>query len=221
MVTRRELRDRGFSLTEMMFVVVLLGAVLGAAYAALGVLTQSASTTTANSAGANDLSYSMELIGRTLMNGQLLYASDYRVVMLNELDNGTYEVDSIYATPSPAPNAVSDELIWEKWSSNTSGTAPVGSVHASWVMSDTNANLTSSPQVPLFQYFKDSTDTSTSVMSAADKSGSPDASLAAFMGTLPGGYTVSAIGRIRLHAVATVNGGVQGDTRDTILRVRN
>lgn len=220
MVRRRRNTDAGFTLTEMMSVVVILGVVLAAAYAAIQVLTTSASNTTANSAGANDLSYSMELVGKTLMSGQLLYANDYQVVMLNHLDNGTYEVDSIYATASPTPGATSGELVWERWSSNTSGTAPFGSTHAVWVMNDSTANLTGSPQVPLFSYFKGSTDASVMTAAGGDKATTPTTSLSAFMGSLPGGYTLSAVGRIRLHVVAAFNGGVQGDTLDTTLRVR-
>jgi hypothetical protein len=59
------------------------------------------------------------------------------------------------------------------------------------------------------------------MMGTADKATTPDTSVSAFAGTLPGGYPVSAIGRIRLHVATALNDGVRDDTRDIALRVRN
>jgi len=45
--------------------------------------------------------------------------------------------------------------------------------------------------------------------------------MSAFAGTLPGGYPISAVGRIRLHVLAAFNNGMRDDTRDIVLRVRS
>jgi hypothetical protein len=220
MVTRRVDREAGLSLVELVTVLAILGVALAAIFAAIQVLTVSATSNTANSYGTNDLSYTMELVSRTLMDGKVLYANDAQVVVVNRLPNGTFEVDSIYATGSPDPAATSGRLVWERWSSNASGTAPAGNVHFVWVMSETDANMTTTPTVALFSYYKDATDASVMSAASGDKATTPDTSLTPFTGTLPGGYTVSAIGRIRLHAVASFATGVRGDTRDTTLRMR-
>jgi len=205
----------------MIVVVAILGLVLGAVFGAVQVLTSSARVNTENGSAANDLSHTMGLLSKTLMNARVLYADDYRIVVLNRLGDGTFNVESIYATAPTDPSSPRGRLVWERWSSDASGTVPVGAVHTLWEMSDRNANLSATPAIPLFAYYRAATDASILSADAGDKAIAPDSSVAAFVGTVPGGYTVSAIGRIRLHIAAALDSGIRDDSRDTVLRARN
>lgn len=211
--------DAGVTLTEMVVVLGLLVITIGVVFTTVDVLSGSARTTSTNSTAANDLSYTMELLSKTLMGSKVLYASDDRVVVLVTASGG-YEVQTIYVTASGTPSATVGELVWERWSSDASGTAPVGVEHIVWVMSENNANLTASPPIPLFAYYKDATDASQMASSPPDKSTAPDDSVAAFCGTLQGGYNVGAIGRIRLRVAARFSEGIRDNYRDIALRVR-
>jgi hypothetical protein len=71
----------------------------------------------------------------------------------------------------------------------------------------------------LFVYFTDASDTS--ALTSADKSTSVDTTLTAFVGTLPGAYPVSRIGRVQIHMASAVVGASRDDTRDVTLRIRN
>jgi hypothetical protein len=221
MVRRMRDRDAGLSLTELVIVCALLGVALAAIFAMVQVLSKSASTNTSNGTASNDLSYTLEELSKSLMDSKVLYANDQRIVVVNALGNGAYEVSSVYATGSADPSVSIGRLVWERWSSNASGTATVGSSHTIWVMSEVNANVTTSSPVALFTYYKDATDASLMSAASGDKATATDLSVAAFTGALPGGYTVAAIGRIRLHPVAEFAGGVRDDTRDVVLRLRS
>jgi len=208
--------DAGFSLVEMLLVVALLGTALSVVFGSVQVLTQSAASNMEASAAAHDLSYSMELLSKTIMNGRLMYASDYRVMVLTQRANGTYQMNAVYATASPDP--ARGRLVWERWESDSTGTTPVGTDHTLWAMSDRNVNTNVMPPIPLFEFYKDAADSS--LMSGSDLSATADPSLTAFVGELPGGYTVAAVGRIRLHVLAAFNAGMRDDTRDIVLRTR-
>jgi prepilin-type N-terminal cleavage/methylation domain-containing protein len=217
--TRR--RDDGFSLVEMMFVVALLGTALAAVFGAVNVLAQSASNNMEQSAAARDLAYSMELLSKTItssMSVKVLYASDYQLVVLAQDASGSWQVNSISATLGVAPGATRGSLVWEKWGSDPTGTTKVGTYHNVWPMSDRNMNRYATPPIPLFTYYSSATDLG--LMGAAEKSAAPDTSLSAFLGTLPGGYTATQVGRIRLHVATALNNGVRDDSRDIVLRFR-
>jgi hypothetical protein len=200
----------------MVVVVALLGFTLASIFAVIQLLSQSAAMTTTDSSAANDLSYNMSLVSKAIMDSRVLYASDYRIVVLDQLDSGAYEVDSIYTTASAG--GLIGNLVWERWSTDASATAPTG-VHSQWVMSARDANLTSSAPTPLFEYFKDQTDASLMSAASGDEATAPVSSVAAFVGTMPGGYTISAIRRVRLHVATLFTHGIRDDTRDILLRM--
>lgn len=213
--------DAGLSLTEMVIVVALLGVALGVVFTAVQVLMRSANTITDNGTASNDLSDTMQLLSKGLMDGKVLYADDNRIVVLNHLNDGSYELSSVLASGTPGPDGTGGQLVWERWSTDASATAPAaGSSPSRWVMSERNANLATATPIPLFSYYRDATDASVMSVSSGEKATVSDASLANFVGVLPGGYTVSAIGRIRLHVATSSSGGIRDDSRDITLRVR-
>jgi prepilin-type N-terminal cleavage/methylation domain-containing protein len=189
--------DTGFSLTEMMMVVAMFGTVLAVVFGAVQVLTTSAATNMEESAAAHDLSYSMEVMSKTLMSGRIIYASDYQMMAVTRGATGSYELQSIYATATPG--AARGSLVWLRWSSDASGAvAPGAAPTFQWVMSDRNVNSIT-PKVPLFAYYTGASNDSTASASA-------------------GGYDVLQIRRIRLHVLAAFNSGVRDDSRDIVLR---
>jgi len=217
MMTTRTRRDEGFSLVELVLVVALLGTTLGLVYGAVQVLTKSASTSTEESAAAHDLSYSMELLSKTLMGSKVLYANDYQVVVLTQVASSAWQVSSIAATTGVAPASTRERLIWERWSSDASGTAPVGGSHVVWVMSDRNVNRSTTPQQTLlFTYYKS---TDATLTTPADWNSLAGARVSVFTTTPSGGYTVTGITRIRLHIASAFNAGVRDDFRDIVLRL--
>lgn len=216
MVTTR--REDGFTLTEMLIVVGLLGVALTVVFGSIQVLTKSAAVTMEENAAAHDLSYSMEVLSKTLMAGKVLYANDHHLVILDQRSNGSWEVSSIIATAGAGAASGRGRLIWERWGSDPSGSAPVGGDHTVWVMSERNVNRSTTPEVPLFAYYRDATEAGR--MGSVDKGTGTDASVSAFLGPLPAGYTASAVGRIRLHVATAFNAGVRDDSRDIVLRQR-
>ena len=194
MLTATRHSDRGFTLVEMMFVVALLGIVLGVVFGAVQVLTTSASTSMEESASAHDLSYSMELLSKALMAGtKVLYADDYRLEMVTQKTAILYERQSIYATPTLDPTRGS--LVWTRWSSDASGTVTPGATPTfNWVVSDRNLNSVT-PKVPLFAYY----DSSNTTMTAT-----------------AGVYAVAQVKRIHLHVLVAFNAGVRDDSRDVV-----
>jgi len=196
MLTATRHSDRGFTLVEMMFVVALLGIVLGVVFGAVQVLTTSASTSMEESASAHDLSYSMELLSKALMAGtKVLYADDYRLEMVTQKTAILYERQSIYATSTSTPGATRGSLVWTRWSSDDSGTVTPGATPTfNWVVSDRNLNSVT-PKVPLFAYY----DSSNTTMTAT-----------------AGVYAASEVKRIHLHVLVAFNGGVRDDSRDVV-----
>jgi len=189
--------DRGFSLTEMMMVVAMFGTVIAVIFGAVQVLTSSAATNMEESAAAHDLSYSMEVMSKSLMSGRIIYAGDCQLLSVTPGAAGSYELQSIYATATPG--AARGSLVWQRWSSDASGTVASGAAPTfQWVMSDRNLNCVT-PKVPLFAYYTGASNDSTAPASA-------------------GGYDVSQIRRIRLHVLAAFNSGVRDDSRDIVLR---
>lgn len=215
MVSRRR-DDAGLSLTELVVVVGLLGVVIGVVFAAMNVLTRAASSTTADGLGVSGFTNTMELVSKTVMGSRVLYAGDQRIVILTTMDDGSHQVQSVYAAPAATPTATAGMLVWERWSSDASGSTAIGGLHSVWVMSDVDANLSASPPVSLFTYFADATDASQLVTKQSDV----DTSATAFTGTLPGGYAVATIGRVRLRVAVQGASGVSVDQRDVVLRVK-
>ncbi len=216
MSLRRAPHDSGFSLVELVIVMGLLGTTLAVVFGAVNVLTLSASTSTEESAAARDLSYSMELLSKTLMGSKVLYASDNQIVVLTQVGGSAWQVSSIIATAGVAPAATRGQLIWERWSSDASGTAPSGASHVVWLMSDRNVNRYTTPATTLFTYYKS---TDATLTAAADWNSSAGTRVAAFTVTPSGGYTVTGITRIRLHIASAFNAGVHDDYRDVVLRL--
>ena len=215
MMTTRTRRDEGFSLVELVLVVALLGTTLGLVYGAVQVLTKSASTSTEESAAAHDLSYSMELLSKTLMGSRVLYANDYQVVVLTQVASSAWQVSSITATTGVAPASTRGRLIWERWSSNASGTAQVSGSHVVWVMSDRNVNR--STATLLFTYYKS---TDATLTTSADWNSLAGDRVSAFTTAPSDGYKVTTgIARIRLHIASAFNAGVRDDSRDIVLRL--
>jgi len=215
MMTTRTRRDEGFSLVELVLVVALLGTTLGLVYGAVQVLTKSASTSTEESAAAHDLSYSMELLSKTLMGSKVLYAGDDQVVVLTQVGGSFWQVSSISATTGVAPLTTRGRLIWERWASDAGGTTQLGS-HTVWVMSDRNVNLYTTPATTLFTYYKS---TGAALTTAADWNSSAGARVSTFTATPSGGYTVTGVARIRLHIASAFNAGMRDDSRDIVLRL--
>jgi len=188
MLTATRHSDRGFTLVEMMFVVALLGIVLGVVFGAVQVLTTSASTSMEESASAHDLSYSMELLSKALMAGtSVLYADDYRL----DMKTGSSEYQSIYATSTAgATGATRGTLVWKRWSNVTGAYDPSATPTFNWVVSDRNLNAVA-PTVPLFTYYASASDNTTVAV--------------------PSNGT-----RIHLHVLVAFNGGVRDDSRDVV-----
>jgi prepilin-type N-terminal cleavage/methylation domain-containing protein len=213
MMTTRTRRDEGFSLVELVLVVALLGTTLGLVYGAVQVLTKSASTSTEESAAAHDLSYSMELLSKTLMGGTVLYANDNQLVVLTRMASGAWQVSSITATSALAETR--GNLTWTRWSSNASGTVPVNTIPTVWVMSDRNVNASSTPAIALFAYYKGSSDADLLI----DKTDAASSGVIALIGASPEGYPPALVKRIRLHIASAFNAGMRDDFRDIVLRL--
>jgi hypothetical protein len=202
----------------MVVVVALLGVTLTGVFAVVYAVSTATAQNMDQVSASQDLSLNMELLGQTIAGSRLEYASDYRLVMLTQTGASTYQMNEVYVTTGTVA-ADRGNLVWEKWNTDQTGASPVGTLHNVWVVSDRNANLHTSPATITFTYFRDSTDSS--AMLPANLSGVPDTSLASFVGTLPGGYPTSTIGRVRMHLVSAVVGSSKDDTRDITLRLRN
>jgi hypothetical protein len=211
--------DVGMTLVELVVVLALLGVSLSTVFTVVWVVSKAASSNMDQVSAARDLAYTLELIGKTLSESWLRYADDQKLVMLQQTGTTTYQLSEIYVTTGTVAATDRGNLVWERWDTDASGAAPIGSYHNVWVASDRNANLYTAPPTALFQYFTDSTDSS--IMGAADRSAAPDTSLAAFVGSLPGAYPVLSIGRVRIHLVSAIIGRTKDDTRDVTLRLRN
>jgi len=220
MVRRREGFDAGFTLVEMLVVVALLGVTLSGVYAVVFAVSTGVAQNMDQVSAAQDLAYNMEVLTKTVQESKLVYASDNRLLMLVQTGAGIYQMNEVYVTTGTSGASDREKLVWEKWNTDASGSAPIDSFHNVWVVSDRNANLYTTPPSVLFAYFRDSADTS--VMTLADLSTSSDTSLSSFIvEALPGGYPVATIGRVRVHLVSATVGASKDDTRDITLRLRN
>jgi prepilin-type N-terminal cleavage/methylation domain-containing protein len=219
MVKRHAGDDAGMTLVEIVIVLALLSVSLATVYTVVFAVMKSTSSNMDQASAAHDLAYTMELLGKTVSESRLRYADDQRLFMLVQTGGSSYQMNEVYVTTGTVVAGDRGNLVWERWDTDASGTAPVGSGHTVVVMSDRNANLYTSPPTPLFVYYTSPSDTSALAPSA--KSASPDVSLAAFVGTLPGGYPLTSIGRVQIHLVSAVAGSAKDDTRDVTLRLRN
>jgi prepilin-type N-terminal cleavage/methylation domain-containing protein len=216
MVKRHRGDDAGMTLAEIVIVLALLSISLITVYSVVFVVMKSTSVNMDQASAAHDLATTMEVLSRTVSEARLNYADDDRLFMVVQTGASSYQMNEVYVTTGTVAAGDRGNLVWEKWDTDATGTAPIGSAHTVMVMSDRNANLYTSPPTPLFSYFADS---GNAPLGTADKSASPDTSVAAFAGTLPGAYPVTRIGRVRIHMVSAVVGSAKDDTRDVSLRM--
>jgi prepilin-type N-terminal cleavage/methylation domain-containing protein len=206
----RTRRSEGFTLVELLLVVVLFGLVITVIFTVVGALSTITASSSEQSNMARDLSYQLEILSKTIMQGKVIYANDDVVFLRQRVK---VHVDTVTNN-----GVVTGRLVVRRWSTNAAGTAPSGGMDRTWIVSDLNGNLLTTPPTPLFTYFRSHRDTD--LMVAADKSSVADTSLSAFVGSLPGGYSAGAIMRLRLTAVTRKSSGpgFQMDYRDVAVR---
>jgi Tfp pilus assembly protein PilW len=213
----RQRRTEGFTVAEMMIAIALFGLVIAAVFTVVQALSRSATTSVDQSNASRDLSYQLEILSKTIMQGKVIYAND-DVVFLRTRTNTGFRMNKVFVDTITQNGRVKGRLVVHRWNTNAAGTAPSGSGETTWVVSDLNGNLLTSPPTVLFAYFRSHRDTD--VLVAADKSPTPDTTLSAFVGTLPGGYSAGAITRLRLTAVTSQSSGTvfRSDSRDVAVR---
>lgn len=137
--------DGGFTLTELLVVVLLLGVVLSAIYAATNAMMAAGRQAEAQSVFARDSGEPMRLLEKSLMqNTKLTNTGPYTMtfVMDRNLDALNEEV---------VITASHMRLTYEEWQLNSMGVRTPATPRRSWVMSR-NCNNTSRG-IPLFVYW--------------------------------------------------------------------
>jgi len=136
--------ERGFSLSELLVVLGLMGAVLAVAWAGLFGIRQSDRIASSQGDAATAFGDPMEEMSKILMqNTSVRTTSSNRIEVWTDRDlNGMPELNAFYPTSDGT-------LVWEWWQYNTARTA--FTAHRTWVMSEVNANLAQG--VPLFTYY--------------------------------------------------------------------
>jgi len=138
-------RDDGFSLTELLVVVALLGIILSIVYMMLGTSSSMTAANDAFSAQAQGLSDSPELVSMIVMQHNNLSnptSNSLEVWTDRDLD-GDPEKHSFRAESA-------NRLVWEQWEYSKTNSTQVLSYNK-WVMSEKNKNI--SAGVPLFRYY--------------------------------------------------------------------
>lgn len=141
-----DVRDtKGYSLAEMLVVVVLLGMILGVVYLLVGANSGATGAAQTMSVAAQDLSSPMETISRIVMQQtSMTNTTPYSLEAWTDQDmDGAREKHSFRAQPD-------GQLVWERWEYHPTSPATVLE-HRLMVMSKRNANQVSA--TPLFRYF--------------------------------------------------------------------
>lgn len=183
--------DAGFTLTELLAVVGLMGVVIAAAWGGMYVVAKSNAQTTAQSNAAHSFADPMEEISKMLMQNLSVSSTDpYRVEVWTDRNmDGQPELDAFYAA--------SGQLVYERWGYNSARTVVLN--HYKWVMSPANGNNYGGTMVPLFTYY-DANGVQITDMTKA-----------------PSGTRLV---RVRV-VVRLGNGATTSDTRDVVFRNRS
>jgi prepilin-type N-terminal cleavage/methylation domain-containing protein len=152
--------EEGFTLAELMIVVGLLGFILAAGYAGMFVLNRGSATTGSQDKAAHDFADPLEQMSKILMQSypiqlpvprgddhSLPSNSDYCIEAWSAVDGDPHPRLSAFYVDSAG------ELVWDLWVYRSDHSEPPISGPRRWVMSTNNANLTTNPHTPLFQYF--------------------------------------------------------------------
>jgi len=136
--------EQGFSLSELIIVVGLMGTVIAMSWAGLSVMMKGNDISTSQGNSANAFANPVEEMSMILMqNGSVKSAAPNRVeVWTDRQIDGTPELNAFYVNSS-------GELIWESWKYNSARTSYTS--HNVWVMDNSNANVAQG--VPLFAYY--------------------------------------------------------------------
>lgn len=143
-VTTSMLRDdSGFSLSELLVVLGLMGAVLAVAWAGLFGIRASDEIASQEGQAATAFADPLEQMSRILMQNTSVRSTDNnRVEVWTDRDlDGLPELNAFYANAD-------GQVVHEWWLYNTARTAVTQ--HRTWVMAENNANVSSG--TPLFTY---------------------------------------------------------------------
>jgi type II secretory pathway pseudopilin PulG len=213
----RTRRSEGFTVVELLLVVVLVALVITTVFTVVQALSRITASSSEQSNMSRDLSYQLEVLSKTIMQGKVIYANDDVVFLRTRVGTG-YNMIKVYVDTTTVDGVVKGRLIVRRWGTNSAGTAPSGTLDRTWIVSELNGNLLTTPATRLFKYYRSFRDTDE--MAATEKSSVADTSLSAFVGTLPGGYSAGAVTRLRLTAVTRQLDGeaIQSDSRDVAVR---
>jgi prepilin-type N-terminal cleavage/methylation domain-containing protein len=145
----RTRRSEGFTLVELLLVVVLFGLVITVIFTVVGALSTITASSSEQSNMARDLSYQLEILSKTIMQGKVIYAND-DVVFLRQRVGAGYNMVKVHVDTVTNNGVVTGRLVVRRWSTNAAGTAPSGGMDRTWIVSDLNGNLLTTPPTPLF-----------------------------------------------------------------------
>jgi prepilin-type N-terminal cleavage/methylation domain-containing protein len=214
----RERHTEGFTLVELLIVVALFGMVVAAMFTVVQALSRMTTDSVEQSTASRDLSYQMEVLSKTIMQGNIIYAND-DVVYLHTRAGTGYRMSKVYVDTVTANGVTTGRLVVDRWATNAAGTAPTSAM-TRWVVSNRNGNLLVplADRQPLFSYYVDNLDTN--VLLATGKESTLATSLAGFVGNLPGGYPRADIRRLRLTVVTSQSSGTLFRDASRDVRVR-
>jgi hypothetical protein len=217
---KRERHTEGFTLVELLLVIGLFALVITTMFTVVQALSRMTATSVDQSNMSRDLSYQLEVLSKTIMQGKVIYAND-DVVFLRTRTNTGYRMNKVFVDTVTTNGVTRGRLVVHRWETNAAGTAPNGT-YSQWVVSDRNGNLLTDPATPLITYFGGNEETD--FLGTADKRSTEDTQVASFVGNLPGGYPVGEVMRLRLTAVTMqLNSESSGmllrsDSRDVAVR---
>lgn len=142
---RRLTDDRGFTLSELIVVMGLLGVVLAVVYGSMFAMVQASRASDRQARFTNEVSSPLLVIDKVLVqNTSIEQASPYRIVVLTDRDlNNKMERTTIEATSD-------GRLLYRVEELNPQRTA-TERVLQNWTISENNVNV--SQGQPLFRYF--------------------------------------------------------------------